>query len=511
MRPSQEEADSVNDEGSSPNFATPEDLRLSPIEVQALQQSLLDFVASHVVHHRPIAIVTSGGTACDLEVRSVRCLENFSTGLRGAVAVEGFLRRGYAVLHLWREGSAAPFGRILSQELGVRQPNHPINVDALGRLLLVDGDSLDEGEELVQAVLRDEAARQQQLRQHRDPFLTEPHEDVDSVGTGTAPATTRRLRPERGDVVLTRRVVHSAGLQKALRERASALRDQRLHTVPFRTVEEYLAKLQLIACAVEDAGPLATFFLAAAVSDFYVPRNQRSEHKIQSTNEGNAPTRRGDNGMGNGSGNAAGGGLTLHLQPVPKALGYLRTHWAPRAFVVSFKLETDLTLLRTKAERAVERYGSHLVVGNVLETRHDAVWILAPDDHRQLVPHDAALWSMVEVSRSGPRSQSQSHNGGTTGTPSSGDDSLESALLDRVVQSHFEYVSWHHAPSKDGPGLRAAIRAQQALEETERRKSREALWHQVRTTGMELIAGIGAALLTYAINAALQRRLRGGA
>ena len=60
----------------------PEDRRL-------LDDELRSFVVLHASHHRPIALVSSGGTAADLEVNSVRCLDNFSTGKRGAISVEG--------------------------------------------------------------------------------------------------------------------------------------------------------------------------------------------------------------------------------------------------------------------------------------------------------------------------------------------------------------------------------------------------------------------------------------
>jgi len=73
-------------------------------------------------------------------------------------------------------------------------------------------------------------------------------------------------------------------------------------------------------------------------------------------------------------------GLKLSLRPVPKFLGAaplvwfchprsdsssagcLRHEWAPQAFLVSFKLETDETLLIPKAESAIQHYGVHAVV-----------------------------------------------------------------------------------------------------------------------------------------------------
>jgi hypothetical protein len=83
-------------------------------------------------------------------------------------------------------------------------------------------------------------------------------------------------------------------------------------------------------------------------------------------------------------------------------LSDLRSSWAPDAFVVSFKLETDegilvkkvrerriskrlahawtarLRLARLQAAGAVERYGVHAVVANILETRKEVVTLVAP-------------------------------------------------------------------------------------------------------------------------------------
>ena len=70
-----------------------------------LIEKLRNFTTRHTAHHVPLALVTSGGTAAPLERNCVRFLDNFSTGTRGAHAVEELCQRGYAVLHLKREGS----------------------------------------------------------------------------------------------------------------------------------------------------------------------------------------------------------------------------------------------------------------------------------------------------------------------------------------------------------------------------------------------------------------------
>ena len=46
-----------------------------------------------------------------LEKNTVRFIDNFSTGNRGAASAELFLRAGYAVVFLHRQGSAFPFAR----------------------------------------------------------------------------------------------------------------------------------------------------------------------------------------------------------------------------------------------------------------------------------------------------------------------------------------------------------------------------------------------------------------
>lgn len=64
-----------------------------------------------------LVLITSGGTATPLEKSAVRFIDNFSTGNRGAAAAECFLKQGdnlspqYAVIFLYRRGSAMPFTR----------------------------------------------------------------------------------------------------------------------------------------------------------------------------------------------------------------------------------------------------------------------------------------------------------------------------------------------------------------------------------------------------------------
>jgi phosphopantothenate-cysteine ligase len=52
--------------------------------------------------------------------------------------------------------------------------------------------------------------------------------------------------------------------------------------INFDTVSEYLTKLEEISKAIKLAGNKSVTYLAAAVSDFYVPDSELIEHKIQS-------------------------------------------------------------------------------------------------------------------------------------------------------------------------------------------------------------------------------------
>lgn len=147
---------------------------------------------------------------------------------------------------------------------------------------------------------------------------------------------------------------HAEAVMKAITNHHAALEAEVLLKVQFTTIFEYLQLLQMIAIALRDLGPRAMFCLAAAVSDFYVPWESMAEHKIQS----------------------AAGPLDMRLAQVPKMLSVLRKDWAPLAFYVSFKLETDSQILLEKAYSALKKYNVHAVVANELATRKEEVTVV---------------------------------------------------------------------------------------------------------------------------------------
>ncbi|KAL4603996.1 hypothetical protein ACB092_10G163600 [Castanea dentata] len=151
---------------------------------------------------------------------------------------------------------------------------------------------------------------------------------------------------------------HSEAVKKAISEHHAAVAEGFLLKLPFTTIFEYLQMLQMVATSLRSLGAHAMFYLAAAVSDFYVPWKSMAEHKIQS----------------------ASGPLDMRLVQVPKMLTVLRKDWAPMAFCISFKLETDIKILLEKADMALKKYKMHMVLANELLTRKDEVVVVTSNE-----------------------------------------------------------------------------------------------------------------------------------
>ncbi|KAF4703407.1 hypothetical protein FOZ63_013174, partial [Perkinsus olseni] len=261
-----------------------------------------------------LVVISSGGTTVALERRTVRFLDNFSTGNRGAGMAESFIMmneepssRRYYVVYFHRKGGSCvmPFVRHLP--------------DATEQLEL-----LSKGDQGMQF----------------DPYIqARPSSDVLS-----------RYLLCVEFLSVTERFFRLAAWISVWFARSP------VDGCPSRS-PDYLSSLEKIAKIVYPLGPRAALILAAAVSDFYVPLDQMPENKIQ-------------------SGAHQEDGLTLHLTGVPKVLGRVKGTWCPQALVVSFKLETDPDILFEKASGAIKKYGVDAVVANVLESRYRKLWIV---------------------------------------------------------------------------------------------------------------------------------------
>lgn len=139
---------------------------------------------------------------------SVRFLDNFSAGTRGATSAEYFLSAGYAVIFMHRQHSLSPYTRHYS---------HTTN-----------------------------------------PFL-------DLLSDPSSPASTSN---EEQITVLPK---HTPSLLPVLRDYHQARKAGTLLRLPFVTVNDYLFMLREMSRIMQPLGRSGMYYLAAAVSDFYVP------------------------------------------------------------------------------------------------------------------------------------------------------------------------------------------------------------------------------------------------
>ncbi|GJC97177.1 DNA/pantothenate metabolism flavoprotein [Colletotrichum higginsianum] len=291
-----------------------------PKNLESHVSAARSFINHHAASSRRIVLVTSGGTTVPLEKQTVRFIDNFSAGTRGATSAEYFLEAGYAVIFLHRQFSLQPYSRHYSHA-----------TDCF----------LD--------------------------FLAEGHDGTVVANPG-----------------------HQERMRAVLRKYTAAKRNNMLLMLPFTTITDYLFELRAIAGLLRPLGPSALLYLAAAVSDFFLPKtawpSTRSSPPTPRTRLAPEPRppRPPPPGPPLGATETATATvprskrLIVDLDPVPKFLQNLVDGWAPQGMVVSFKLETDPAILVHKAKYSLERYQHHLVIGNLLSTRKWEVVFVAP-------------------------------------------------------------------------------------------------------------------------------------
>ena len=184
-------------------------------------------------------------------------------------------------------------------------------------------------------------------------------------------------------------------MRDVLQRYDKAKKTNALLLLTFTTVTEYLWNLKEIAMLMRPLGPAGLFYLAAAVSDFFLPEDRLEEHKIQSSEPN--PTSENSELSRVASRSKS---LVIDLEPVPKFLKTLVDGWAPQGMIVSFKLETDPSILVSKAQKSLDRYSHHLVIGNLLSTRKYEVVFISHDApaKRVQVPLHRRLKSGSELS-----------------------------------------------------------------------------------------------------------------
>lgn len=275
-----------------------------PSHVEEVKERMTEFARYHTSEGRRVVVITSGGTKVPLESRTVRFLDNFSSGRRGASSAEYFIEAGYAVIFLHRHRSLYPYTRMFS------------TVNMLDAL---------------------------------------------------------QLKSDQREVVVNQEVLPN--IAKVLKQYQEVKESRLLLPIEFSALSEYLHLLKATAQALSTIGSKAMFYLAAAVSDFYIPASEMPEHKIQSSN----------------------GPLQLSLNMVPKILSPLVKDWAPQAFVTSFKLETDASILLDKAKKALDTYRHQAVVANVLDSRRGYVVVVTRDTEVELIMTDEDVKKDIEI------------------------------------------------------------------------------------------------------------------
>ncbi|CAH1176800.1 unnamed protein product [Phaedon cochleariae] len=279
---------------------------LPPSDFEDNRTLLKEFCKRHNKGNTRIVLITSGGTTVPLEHNTVRFVDNFSGGTRGAASAEYFLEHNYAVIYMHRLKSMEPFTRHFS-----------------GQTFL---DMLELNER--------------------------------------GPNTTITVKPDSVDV-----------LAPVLASYKSAHDSGSILYVNFTTVSDYFWLLRAACECLTDCGPRALLYLAAAVSDFYIPSSQIPIHKIQS-----------HTGVPN-----------IQLQLAPKMLAPLVSLWIPHAFVVSFKLETDENILISKARAALSKYKHTLVIGNLLQTRRTRVVFVTPTSSSEVTLTREQILNGMEI------------------------------------------------------------------------------------------------------------------
>lgn len=224
-----------------------------------------------------LAFITSGGCSVKLEKNTVRKIVNFSTGTRGALSAEYFLKKGYDVIFLYKEDSKIPF-------------YHKIETDKL----------------------------------------------------------------------FDNKYINSKTFIDIKDEYNKYANSKNLFLIKFEFFEDYINKLYYIIKLLKSTNLLkkCLIYLAAAISDFYIPEEYLPKHKIQSKDINTLEAKN---------------TINLTLYKAPKELYKIKKDLFEECFLITFKLETDESILEYKSTNALKSTCSNIVLGNLLHKRYDQV------------------------------------------------------------------------------------------------------------------------------------------
>eukprot|EP00823_Brevimastigomonas_motovehiculus_P006061 TRINITY_DN476_c6_g1_i1.p1 TRINITY_DN476_c6_g1~~TRINITY_DN476_c6_g1_i1.p1 ORF type:complete len:389 (+),score=75.26 TRINITY_DN476_c6_g1_i1:25-1167(+) len=229
---------SSSSSSSSSSFSSSDELKdlAPPDDLSVIDRLFKSFLSFH--SKRKIIVVTSGGTTVPLEKNTVRFIDNFSTGNRGAASAESFLTLGYAVVFVHRKGSVMPFDRHLR--------------------------SLNENLENAKDKKKDSS--QENKDQHSIQF-----------GLRTSMFNCFQLKGDQVSFTAPEHLIKACQLYETVKS------SRQLLCIEFVTVSQYLYYLRAFSQALKPIGKRGALYLSAAVSDFYIPDSKMSTHKIQSS------------------------------------------------------------------------------------------------------------------------------------------------------------------------------------------------------------------------------------
>ena len=327
----------------------------APTDLDSVRKNVSSFLDSHLSQkedNRTIVILTSGGTNVPLEKNTVRFIDNFSTGNRGASSCEHFLKQDCKVILIKRKSSQTPF---LGKFLKLIQNSSTSNSNNLEFFNFLNS-NYDSNNKKITISLNDEEKKSEN-NDNSGSELASIFEDYNKY------------------VVLTKNLL----------------------CIEFDSVIEYfwyvIETCKLVANGLKKYENKEKWnvllYMAAAVSDFYIPHNKMSKDKIQSKPGGNAI------------------GLQLNLDNTPKCLKYfkylidkeIKDDGNSRCMLISFKLETkrDTEYLFGKARKAIKNYGSTVVVSNFLQTRSKEVWMVTNDSFKHIELNDGKVKQIEQL------------------------------------------------------------------------------------------------------------------
>lgn len=251
-----------------------------------------EFINFHVKAGRRVCLITSGGTTVPLEKQTVRFIDNFSAGTRGATSAEYFLESGYAVIFLHRQFSLLPYSRHYSHA-----------TDCFLDFLSEGPDGTVVAKpEFTPKMLS--VLRKYQSATSRNMLLTVPFVTIGDY-LHELRAIARLMQP-----------LGPEGLLYL----AAAASD---FFLPQDRMAEHKIQSTDAADGVKKAGAEGAAVAAAAAGG-----NSRAEEEAFDNFDSSPKVPRSKR-------------LIVDLDPVPKFLKNLVDGWAPQCMIVSFKLETD--------------------------------------------------------------------------------------------------------------------------------------------------------------------------